>query len=60
MAVGAEYLLKQGKLHFSIDSNLAVKSSVDTNIADGVNLQLCAETSNFNNNIKLGVAIAKS
>jgi hypothetical protein len=43
MSVGAEYMLKQSKLHMSIDSNMQIKSMVETAIAPGVQMQLCAE-----------------
>ena len=54
MSVGADYTYKQGKLHFSVDSNLTIKSSLDTNISPGFNLQMCAEAAELNTQFKLG------
>lgn len=42
-AVGAEYQLKQSKLHFSVDSDMLIKSAVEATVTPGVQLQLCAE-----------------
>jgi hypothetical protein len=43
MSFGAEYYLKQSKLQMSVDSNLHVKSLVETTIVPQVQLQLSAE-----------------
>lgn len=54
MTVGAEYMYKQGRLHMSVDSNLTIKSALDTNISPGMNLQLVAELSQLNQQAKFG------
>lgn len=41
--VGAEYTLKQSKVHMSIDSDLTVKSTLDATITPNLTLQLCGE-----------------
>ena len=54
MSVGAEYMYKQGRLQMSVDSNLTIKSAMDTNVSPGMNLQLVAELSQFNQQAKFG------
>ena len=56
MSVGAEYMLKQSKLQMTIDSNLSVKSSVETSIGPGVSLQLSADASQ-NSQYKFGYGV---
>ena len=41
--MGAEYFLKQSKLNFSVDSDFAVRSTLDAELAGIGQLQLCAE-----------------
>ncbi|RYY78079.1 hypothetical protein EON63_17985 [archaeon] len=43
MTVGAEYMLKQSKLSMSIDSNLHIKSYVETSLGPGMQLQFGGE-----------------
>ena len=54
MSVGAEYMYKQGRLQMSVDSNLTIKSALDTNVSPGMNLQLVAELSQLNQQAKFG------
>lgn len=49
-ALGAEYTLKQSKINLSVDSNLQFRTSVETALQPGVQLQLCAEMDHFGNN----------
>ena len=48
MAVSAEYMLKQTKLNFSLDSNLILKSAVDVTVQPGINIGLNSEISHLN------------
>ena len=57
MSVGAEYMLKQSKLHMSVDSNLQLKSMVETAIAPGVQMQLCADMVQHKGAYKFGFGV---
>lgn len=57
MAVGTEYTLKQGKLHMSLDSNLTVKSLVETSAGPGVQLQFSADLMHLQGQYKFGFGI---
>ena len=50
-------MLKQSKLHMSVDSNLLLKSTVETNLAPGMMLQFSAEMAHFKNSYKYGFGI---
>lgn len=56
--VSAEYSLKQGKLHLSIDSNLTVKSSLETSLSPGVNLLGSAEVSTIADVYRFGYGLS--
>ncbi len=43
MNVSAQYILKQSKISMGVDSDLVLKSTVESNIAPGVQLSLSAE-----------------
>ena len=43
MNVSAQYSLKQSKLSMGIDSDLTIKSTVETNIAPGAQFSISAE-----------------
>jgi hypothetical protein len=55
--VSAEFMLKQSKLHMGIDSNLLLKSYLETNLNPTTQLQLCAEVMQAANHYKFGVGI---
>ena len=55
--MAAEYMLKQSKLHMSIDSQLQLKSMVETTIAPGVQLQMCADVNQGKSFYKFGFGI---
>mmetsp|Transcript_7928 Transcript_7928/g.7081 ORF Transcript_7928/g.7081 Transcript_7928/m.7081 type:complete len:318 (+) Transcript_7928:43-996(+) len=55
--VAAEYNLKQSKIHMSIDTDLLIKSTVETSLGSGVTLQLAAQSSTINNQYKFGFGI---
>ena len=57
MSVGAEYTMKQSKLHMSIDSGLLVKSTLNTTISPGTDLQLCAEMQHASQHYKIGLGV---
>jgi len=58
MGVGAEYMLKQSKLHFGIDSNLTVKSYLETNFpAQGAQMQLSGEIGHMTGQSKFGFGV---
>jgi hypothetical protein len=49
--------LKQSKLCIGIDSNLMVKSSVETAMTTGVTLQFCAEMNQLKDHYRFGYGI---
>lgn len=57
MSIGAEYMLKQSKLHMSIDSQMQLKSMVETAIAPGVQMQLCADMAQSKGVYRFGFGI---
>jgi hypothetical protein len=57
MALGAEYSMKQSKLHMSIDSNLLLKSSLESTVAPGVTMQFAAEMMQAKDHYKFGYGI---
>lgn len=57
MSVGAEYMLKQSKLQMSIDSNLLIKSYLETNLGPGITMQFCAEMQQHKEHFKFGYGI---
>lgn len=57
VSVAAEYTLKQSKLHMSIDSNLQLKSLVETSIMPGIQLQLSADVSQAKDAYRFGYGI---
>ena len=57
MAVGAEYMYKQGRLHISVDHSLTIRSSLDTSISPGMTMNLTGELSQFNNKFKMGMTV---
>jgi hypothetical protein len=57
MSVGVEYTMKQSKLHLSVDSNLLIKSALETTVSTGISLQLAAEMQQFQNIYKFGYGI---
>lgn len=57
MTVATEYMLKQGKLHMSIDSSLMVKSLVETTAIPGVTLQFSADLMHLQGQYRFGFGI---
>lgn len=57
MTLAAEYTLKQGKLHFSVDSNLTLKSAVDTTVAPGVIMQFTADVAQPKGSYRFGYGL---
>jgi hypothetical protein len=57
MTVAAEYTMKQSKLHVSMDSNMVIKSSLETSVSPGVSMQLCAEMQQASNTYKFGYSL---
>ena len=57
MSFGAEYTLKQSKLHMSVDSNLLLKSSLESTLAPGVTMQFAAEMMQAKEHYKFGYGI---
>lgn len=57
MSLSAEYILKQSKLQMSVDSNLHLKSSLETSVINGFQLQFCAEMSQFKDVYRFGYGI---
>lgn len=57
VSVAAEYTLKQSKLHMSVDSNLQLKSLVETSIMPGIQLQLSADVCQIKDAYRFGYGI---
>jgi hypothetical protein len=57
MTVAAEYILKQSKLHMSMDSNLQVKSSLETSVVPGIQMQVAGEIAHLAGAYKIGFGI---
>ena len=55
--VSAEFMLKQSKLHMGIDSNLLLKSYLETSLNPTTQLQLSAEVMQAANHFKFGIGI---
>ncbi len=49
--------MKQSKLHMSIDSNLLLKSSLESTVAPGVTMQFAAEMMQAKDHYKFGYGI---
>lgn len=58
MSVGAEYILKQSKVHLSLDSSLTARSLVEATVGPGVQLQLSAEAGHLKNSYSFGYGVA--
>lgn len=50
----AEFILKQSKLNFAVDSDLMIKSSMETSVMAGMNLQVAAEMQHLNSHYRFG------
>ena len=57
MSLTAEYILKQSRLSMSVDSNVALKSLLETTIAPGVQLQFGADVSQLQGQYRFGYGI---
>ncbi len=58
MNVSAQYILKQSKINMGVDSDLSIKSSVETSIAPGVQLNITAEIPQLKQDAsKFGIAL---
>jgi len=57
-AFGAEYTLKQAKLQMSVDSNLVLKSALESQVQPGIKLQMAAELQHGSDQFKCGVGLA--
>lgn len=57
MSIAAEYVLKQSKMHMSVDSNLVFKSLLETTVMPGFMIQLSAEEQHFKDIYKFGFGI---
>ena len=53
-SVCAEFILKQSKLNFAVDSDLMIKSSMETSVMAGMNLQVAAEMQHLNIHYRFG------
>ena len=57
MSIGAEYTMKQSKLHMSIDSDMLLKSSLESTVAPGVTMQFAAEMLQSKDHYRFGCGI---
>ena len=57
MSLGAEFIMKQSKVHMGIDSKLIVRSAIETQLAPGVTLQFSAEALQMADHYRFGYGI---
>lgn len=57
MSTSAEFILKQSKINLAIDSDLMIKSSMETAVAPGMTMQLAAELQHFSNHYRFGYGL---
>lgn len=57
MTLGAEYIMKQSKLHMSIDSNLLVKSALESTVYPGLSINLAAEMAQSKDHYRFGYGV---
>lgn len=57
MSLGAEYQLKQSKVHFSVDSDLVLKSVVEVTMSPGSQLQLSSEIHHATDTYRFGFGV---
>lgn len=57
MSAGAEFTMKQSKIHMSIDSSLMIKSSLEMTVQKQLQLQLAAEMQQMQNHYRFGVGV---
>ncbi len=57
MNVGASYQLKQSRIQMSVDSDLVIKSFLETQINPGLNMQLCSEMHHATESYKFGFGV---
>jgi hypothetical protein len=57
MSLSAEYFLKQSRFSMGVDSNVLLKSLLETTIAPGVQLQLGAEMSQLQGQYRFGCGV---
>lgn len=55
--LGAEYILKQARLHMSIDSNVQVRSAIDANTGQGFQLQLSGDLGHLSGASRFGFGL---
>lgn len=55
--LGAEFTLKASKLNMSVDSNLTWKSTLETQVMQGVNLNFSAEINQLQDQYKYGLSL---
>lgn len=54
VTVAAEYFLKQSKILMSLDSDVTVRSTIDTQVLGGLSLTLNAEVQPLAQSLKIG------
>ena len=57
MSVAAEYILKQSKIHMSVDSNLLFKTALDAELMPGTTVQACAEMQHIKEHYRFGLGL---
>ncbi len=50
-------MLKQSKVQIGVDSNLLLKSYIETNVAPGTTMQISAEMMQAQNHYKFGIGL---
>lgn len=57
MGVSAQYVLKQSTLNFGVDSNLLIKSMLNSEIQPGIALQMCGEVQQAGGHYRFGFGL---
>lgn len=57
MGVSAQYVLKQSSLNFGVDSNLLIKSMLNTEIQPGISLQMAGEVQHSAGHYRFGYGL---
>jgi hypothetical protein len=57
MGLGAEFMLKQSKLHFGVNSDLLLRSYLETSLSQSAQFQLSAEMMQASNHYRFGFGL---
>jgi hypothetical protein len=57
MSLTSQYFLKQSKIEIGFDSNLLIRSTLETNVYPGLSLAFAGEMLQASNHFKFGTAV---